>query len=176
MAHHPEATPAVLRPASPAALYGLIRRVRPLHRTLVRLVEQTLADTELTRPMRAVLEQLDEQGAQTVPQISRSLSVRRQFVQRVVNDLITAGLVTRRPNAAHRRSWLIEPTPAGLDAFTRIRRREWQELEGVAGRLDAERLAIAIEILDQLTREARALDTPTDTEAEQAVGQSDRPA
>lgn len=159
----------------PASLYGLIRRVRPLHRTLVRLVEQTLTDTGITRPMRAVLEQLEEQGALTVPQISRALSVRRQFVQRVVNDLLAAGLVQRRPNVAHRRSWLIEPTADGHDAFTRIRRREWQVLEGVAERLDAERMAIAIEMLDELTREARALDAQADDPEDIDAGPPARP-
>ena len=176
MARNPESSSAASHSASPAELYALIRRVRPLHRTLVRLVEQTLADTGLSRPMRAVLEQLEEQGALTVPQISRTLSVRRQFVQRVVNDLIAAGLVQRRRNVAHRRSWLIEPTPAGHDAFTRIHRREWQVLEGVGARVDPERLAIATEMLDQLTREAQAMEAGAGEWEGEAANRPDGPA
>jgi DNA-binding MarR family transcriptional regulator len=140
--------------ASPRELYELLRRVRPLHRALIRIIEAELGDSGLTRPMRAVLEQLDEQGPQTVPQLARALAVRRQFVQRVVNDLIAAGLAERQPNVAHRRSWMIAPTRAGTERFAEIQAREWTQLERVAGDLDRDRVRKTTELLAQLARAA----------------------
>jgi len=142
------------RSASPRELYELLRRVRPLHRALIRIIEAELRDSGLTRPMRAVLEQLDQEGPQTVPQLARALAVRRQFVQRVVNDLIAAGLAERQANAAHRRSWMIAPTRAGTDRFAEIQAREWTQLQRVAVDLDRARVREATELLERLARAA----------------------
>lgn len=144
------------RSASPEDVYALLRRIRPLHRTLVRIVEVHLADTDLTRPMRGVLEQIHDRGPQTVPQLSRSLGVKRQFAQRVVNDLLAAGLAERRPNTAHRRSWLIAPTAAGTRVFGELRQREWHQLRQVAARMGREEITRVIDVLDRLSMEARA--------------------
>lgn len=145
------------QPASPAELHALLRRIRPLHRTLMRVLEHQLAGTELTRPMRALLEQLHDQGPQTVPQLARGLAVRRQFTQRVVNDLVRAGLAERRANVAHKRSWLIAPTPAGARVFADIRAREWEQIARIADNLDREQLRASLALLDYLAEQAGAL-------------------
>jgi len=151
--------PAPHSPASASEdeLAIMLRRVRPLHRALVHLVEQHLAHTGISRPMRAVLEQVSADGAQTVPQLARVLAVRRQFVQRVVNDLIAAGLVERRVNAAHRRSWLIAPTAAGRRVFGELRRREREQLAPVAGELAGADVECCSRVLDYLARRAEEL-------------------
>ncbi len=148
--------------ASGATLYRLLRQIRPTYRALVRVLEGHLASTGMTRPMRAVLELLVEQGALTVPQLARALAVRRQFVQRVVNELVADGLAERRTNSAHRRSWLIVATAKGRERFEVLHRRERAEIERVGARFDEARVETAIEVLEQLEREARALDPASD--------------
>lgn len=152
------------RPASPEQLYALLRRIRPLNRMLVRVIEHHLAGSGITRPMRAILECLEERGPQTVPQLARTLAVRRQFAQRVVNELVETGLVERRANAAHKRSWLIAATPAGSRVFAELREREWRQLEQVAAGIDRERLEQCVQLLDHLTEQACTLTGDSDPE------------
>ena len=143
--------------ARAASLYRLLRRIRPVHRALMRVIEIHLADSGVTRPMRAVLEELNERGPQTVPQLARVLAVRRQFAQRVVNELGAAGLVERCATAAHRRSGIIAPTAAGCAQFEALSARECAAIERVAAHFAEDEVAVAIRVLEQLEDEARAL-------------------
>lgn len=138
------------RMATTAEVYALLQRIRPLYRGLVGTIERNLADSGLTRPMRGVLERLYHDGPRTVPQIASALAVRRQFVQRVVNALIDAGLAERRPNRAHRRSWLIALTDEGERAFAALHEREWRRMARAAGEITAGEVAVAADVLDRL--------------------------
>lgn len=59
----------------------------------------------------------------TVPAIARRLGLARQSVQRVVNDLAEAGLVTLEANPEHQRSPLVSLTDAGRDVLEELFRR-----------------------------------------------------
>lgn len=59
----------------------------------------------------------------TVPTIARRLGLARQSVQRVVNDLAEAGLVTLEDNPDHRRSPLVSLTDAGRAVLEELFRR-----------------------------------------------------
>lgn len=56
----------------------------------------------------------------TVADIARDIGVTRQSAQRTANLLVARGLAKDRPNPAHRRANLIEPTPDGRSAIDRI--------------------------------------------------------
>ena len=56
-------------------------------------------------------------GPRTVPSAARRLGLARQSLQRVVDDLVTAGLVAARPNPDHARAPLYELTPEGRDVL-----------------------------------------------------------
>lgn len=60
------------------------------------------------------------QGPQTVPQLARARPVSRQHIQKLANDMVADGLLRFVPNPAHKRSQLIEATPKGLDAYSRM--------------------------------------------------------
>ena len=139
--------------ASAEDLYAVIRHVRPLFRHLYAAVEQALRDLGYSVPERGVLERLHDGGPQTVPQIARTLLVQRQFVQRVVNDLLIRGLVERRTNPASRKSWLIALTPAGEEAFAEIRRRENAVSAPIAAALPAAEVATCERVLAHMTLE-----------------------
>lgn len=59
-------------------------------------------------------------SAATVPAIARRLGLARQSVQRVVDDLVRDGQARLRPNPAHRRSPLVEPSEAGRAALAAV--------------------------------------------------------
>ncbi len=63
------------------------------------------------------------QDALSVPAIARRLGLTRQSVQRVVNELVDAGLVTLEENPDHQRSPLVRLTSAGHDVLEELFRR-----------------------------------------------------
>jgi DNA-binding MarR family transcriptional regulator len=110
--------------------------VGPLYRRVLREVEESAPDNRVSAGVRAVLDQLRRHGPMTVPGIGRSQSLSRQFVQRMVDDALAAGLVERADNPRHRRSPLIVPTPAGRAVIDEVVGREHARLRAVAGHLD----------------------------------------
>jgi len=67
-------------------IYAVLRRIRPVHELSARAVTAALAGSDITMPMRAVLEQLYDAGPLTVPAIARRLFVTRQGVQVLVDE------------------------------------------------------------------------------------------
>ncbi|MEU9122405.1 MarR family transcriptional regulator [Streptomyces sp. NPDC048506] len=150
------------RPAeepTPAAelLYGVIRRLWPLHRTVVRAVERELQATGMTAGEHALLDALRTEGPRTVPQLARSMDLDRQPVQRWVNHAAELDLVVTAPNPAHRRSPLIELTAQGAEAIRGIQEFEVTELRQRLADLSTEDVRTALHVLDRLGEEFRHL-------------------
>ncbi len=135
------------------SVYDVLRLVRPVLLNLMRTVERRQAGQRVTMGMRAVLERLSEGGAQTVPHIARSMMLDRQPVQRLVDELLSAGLVERIANPAHQRSLLIRATPAGVDEFDRIRATEMRDLRDIAVPLASRDVEASLRVLTHLARE-----------------------
>src|SRR5581483_4158701 len=145
------------------ALYEGIRLVRPLHRHVYRLVEQSLAEDGITVAMRAVLERLSERGPATVPVIGRDLALPRQVIQRLADALDEPGLVERAKNPAHRRSSIQRLTPKGAALIKRILTREAKDLQTLAAPLTAAEIATFRDVMLYLTTEI-ARRAPLDSE------------
>ncbi len=143
------------------AAYAVLRQVRPLHLQAARAVTTTLQGEPITMGIRAVLERLDDQGPQTVPQLATWLDVTRQAVQRVVDDAHALGHVEVRANPAHRRSHLIALTPRGRDAFHRLHADELATLEMVAAEIDRTDLLTCAKVLEHLVDALAARNRPT---------------
>ncbi|MEV7382979.1 MarR family winged helix-turn-helix transcriptional regulator [Streptomyces lydicus] len=147
--------------ASPAEalLYDVIRRLWPLHRTVVRAVERELKDTGtgMTAGEHALLDALRNEGPRTVPQLARSMGLDRQPVQRWVNHALELDLVVTAPNPAHRRSSLIELTPQGAAAIRGIQEFEAAELRQRLADLPAADIRATLHVLDRLGEEFRHL-------------------
>ena len=135
-------------------LYEVLRHVRPLHQWSAKAVADALAEHEVSMPMRAVLERLMD-GAQTVPQVARSLWLPRQVVQRLADAAVALGYLRFVVNPAHRRSRLAELTPAGRRVFGEIHERELGELGELADRLDPRDIAAAVRVISALTAHTR---------------------
>ncbi|MGW7250241.1 MarR family winged helix-turn-helix transcriptional regulator [Streptomyces decoyicus] len=138
-------------------LYGVIRRLWPLHRTVVRAVEHELAGTGMTAGEHALLDVLRSEGPQTVPQLARAMGLDRQPVQRWVNHAAELGLVVTAPNPAHRRSSLIRLTAEGTAAIGGIQAFEASELRRRLADLPAGDVRTALHVLDRLGEEFRHL-------------------
>jgi DNA-binding MarR family transcriptional regulator len=132
-------------------LYEVLRHVRPLHQYAAKAVADALRDTQLTMPMRAVLERLYNAGPQTVPQVGRSLWLSRQFVQRTVDRAAALGFVELADNPAHRRSRLVGLTHEGRAAFEQIRADENRVLDAIAADLTTADVAACVRVLGRLT-------------------------
>lgn len=128
---HPTPTPDALG----ERLTEVFDLVGPLYRRVSRAVESSEPVEGLSVGVRAILDLLRSHDPMTVPQMGRALALSRQFIQRMVNDAVAAGLVEPIPNPAHSRSSLIRPTPAGLAAITAVRAREHELLRQVGGDL-----------------------------------------
>lgn len=127
---------------TPNQLYEIIRLVRPLYKTLEASVAQELEKTGVTVSQRAVLEQIQDHGAATVPAIGRRLTLPRQFIQKIANELLEAGRIERRENAAHKRSVLLVLTDDGRRMIDEIKAREAAVMVPIASALNAEDLAV----------------------------------
>ncbi|MGI5257578.1 MarR family winged helix-turn-helix transcriptional regulator [Streptomyces angustmyceticus] len=138
-------------------LYGVIRRLWPLHRTVVRAVERELAGTGMTAGEHALLDALRTEGPRTVPQLARGMGLDRQPVQRWVNHAAELGLVVTAPNPAHRRSSLIRLTPRGTEAIRGVQEFEATQLRRRLADLPAEDVRTALHVLDRLGEEFRHL-------------------
>ncbi|MEV7471040.1 MarR family winged helix-turn-helix transcriptional regulator [Streptomyces kronopolitis] len=138
-------------------LYGVIRRLWPLHRRVVRAVERELTGTGLTAGEHALLDALHSEGPRTVPQLARAMDLDRQPVQRWVNHAVELGLAVTAPNPAHRRSSLIRLTTEGAAAIRGVQRFESADLHRRLADLPAEDLRTALRVLDRLGEEFRHL-------------------
>ncbi len=138
-------------------LYDVIRRLRPLQRTIVRAAERTLDGTGLTAGERTLLDALRTHGPRTVPQLARSLDLDRQPVQRWVNHAAELGLVVTTANPAHRRSSLVRLTDEGTAMMRGVQEAEAGELRRGLADLSAGEVRTALRVLDRIGEEFRHL-------------------
>ncbi len=75
---------------------------------------------DLSMGKRGVLLLLLRAGPQTVPQMAQKKQVSRQYIQKIVNQLVQAGYVALEENEAHKRSSLVRLTEQG-QAYMRER-------------------------------------------------------
>jgi DNA-binding MarR family transcriptional regulator len=146
--------------ASSDALAGVARRLRPVLRELDRAVDRQLSGTGLTAAAWAALELLADHGPQTVPDVARAWVLGRQNVQRIVDRLLTLGLVQRIENPAHRRSARIGLSPPGADAVRALRQREQEGLRQIAIGLAQSDVDACRRVLDHLEAGLRLADRP----------------
>ncbi len=138
------------RQSSQQIAADIIANLQPLYKNAMKSGGRH-NDTGMSASMRSVMGCLWEQGAQTVPEMARRLGVGRQFIQRVVNDLLEGALVSRFPNPAHQRSWLCDLSARGRDALGRANDREGQMLDVAINGMDHDDLQTCLRVLTQLS-------------------------
>ena len=113
-------------------LAGVFRRIGE---QIARLAGRTQAEWQLLSAI--------SDGARTVPQVARRLGYTRQSVQRTADSLAANAFVRFVPNPDHKKSTLVELTPAGRKALDRITQRAAAFHREVAAHVDAGRLGEA---------------------------------
>jgi MarR family transcriptional regulator, transcriptional regulator for hemolysin len=79
-----------------------------------------LTPLDLNLTQASLLGYIAEFGATTQTQLADRLAIGRAAIGSVIDQLESRGLVSRTPNPADRRVWLVAITPAGLDVAVRI--------------------------------------------------------
>ncbi|MEV0827048.1 MarR family winged helix-turn-helix transcriptional regulator [Nonomuraea rubra] len=83
--------------------------------------------------------------------IARAMGMTRQGVQRIADLLVERGLAEYRPNPAHRRAKLLQPTRAGREAIARIDPGHQEFADRLVGELGAEDARRCLETLQRLS-------------------------
>ena len=83
--------------------------------------------------------------------LAAALLIPRQFAQQLVNELHVKGFTQQALNRAHKRSWLIQLTPEGLQAFRQIKKREISVIKAVARDLAASDVEACLHVLTHLS-------------------------
>jgi DNA-binding MarR family transcriptional regulator len=106
------------------ALVTVFEETRALFHRLKVVVEQIHKEGQMSGGLRGVLRTLVADGPQTVPQMARTRPTSRQHIQVLVNRLLELGLVELVDNPSHKRSRLVNLTPAGRKRIEAMNKRE----------------------------------------------------
>ena len=128
------------------ALDQLFSETLLLNMRLLALIEEVHGPGKFPRACRGILADLAENG----PQLARTRSVSRQYIQTAVGTLISNGWIAAEENPAHRRSVLITITPPGRALIDQLRRREGELLRQINFGLSFEEIQAAAGILAQV--------------------------
>lgn len=86
----------------------------------------------------------------TVSGIARDMGLTRQSVQRIADLLVDRGLARYKPNPAHRRAKLFEPTAAGRTAISRLSGEQHKWADELAGAVDLKALQTTLDTVSTL--------------------------
>jgi DNA-binding MarR family transcriptional regulator len=105
---------------------------------------------EMTSGRRAILLDLAENGAQTVPQLARKRHRTRQNIQSYVNQLLNEKLVQVLINPDHKRSTLISISTEGRKKIESMVQMEKDLLSSIPAKIDLAELENTAQILRKL--------------------------
>lgn len=146
-------------------LYKTLKLVRSVHLNMQRSTEQMLDGAGVSVAERAVLELFCEEPL-TVPEAARRLSMKRQFVLRVVTGLMEKQLLERQPNPEHRRAYFCVPTVAGRALFEEIHCREVEMLHAMLGDINQTEVVAALRVMTRVATAFERLAGELETGAE----------
>ena len=139
------------RTAAGAAFTEITLQVFRLSGLLVAEGDRLTRDLGLTSARWKVLGAIALEGRPlTVAQIARRMGLTRQSVQRIVGELAGSGHVRLDSNPDHRRSPLVNRTPAGEAAYAEIMRRHHDWADRVGAAMDGAALRDAVTTLETL--------------------------
>lgn len=90
--------------------------------------QSAAAGVSLSPQALRVLERTVEAGTTTPGQLAHRLDLDPAVITRLLRQLEDSGLVTRTRSADDGRVTTVEPTPAGVDAFGRVREVIWDQV------------------------------------------------
>ncbi len=112
--------------APEAAVLALGDEISLCHFRMNAMLEHLHSDG-ISPSHRGVLRNLLEHGPMTIPEIAALRPVSRQYIQKVVGELLEKGYLATKPNPKHKQSFVVEISKRG-----RLRLNDMYEIEAVA--------------------------------------------
>ena len=137
---------------SASTLYPFIWKIRRVFQQLRNISDEMLAEQGINPSQRAVLEVLSGEERFSVPQIAKQLTVTRQHIQVLVNELLAKELVNSAENPFHKRSPLISITAKGKKLFAAISESERGLLNAMQPSFSNADIAISLSTLETLEK------------------------
>ncbi|MFG2899476.1 MarR family winged helix-turn-helix transcriptional regulator [Streptomyces zaomyceticus] len=129
---------------------AVTRAVLTASRLLVAVSARSLATVEesITLPQFRMLVVLSTRGPSKLVALADHLSVQPSTAMRMVDRLITSGLMDRRTNPANRRETVLRLTEEGSRVVQDVTSRRRTEITAILRRLDPAQRSALVEALD----------------------------
>ena len=135
------------------ALTDLIRAVLRLNATAQKSGTRLMRGTGITNARWQTLSELFAfEKRVTVSELARHMGLTRQAVQRLADDMASAGLVEFAENPGNARSMHLRLTTVGKATYHDALEHEWQWINAIAEDLDPEQITCAVALLEGITK------------------------
>jgi DNA-binding MarR family transcriptional regulator len=108
--------------------FAAVQLTRPLLRHITGAVEEGLSRWNISVGQRAILEALLFHPDCSLPELTAVLVLKRQFIHRVLQEVITSGMVASSPSPSRRGARIYRLSPRGEEAIRTIRAEELDKL------------------------------------------------
>jgi DNA-binding MarR family transcriptional regulator len=151
--YHHQKTPAS------NAVTDLIRAVLRMNTTVQKSGTRLMRGTGITNARWQTLSELFAlEKPVTVSELARHMGLTRQAVQRLADDMASDGLLGFAANPGDARAMHLLLTEAGKAVYDDALEREWQWTNAIAENFDAEQIARAVALLEEITQKMQAKD------------------
>jgi DNA-binding MarR family transcriptional regulator len=116
--------------------FSAVQLTRPLLRHITGAVEAGLRRWNISVGQRAILEALLFHPDSSLPELTEFLQLKRQFIHRILQEAIAAGLADAAPNPSRRGASRYALSAKGKEAILAIRREELGKLRAFLARTD----------------------------------------
>ena len=128
----------------------IVQLIPKVYFKLTALTATLMNDSGVTPGQRALLEDIDRLGPQSVGALAALRPVAKQYVQKLVADLAEAGFVRLKPNPNDGRSKLVSLSRKGRQSLSKWRAAEASSIEVFLATVDKREVASAYNLLQKL--------------------------
>jgi len=134
-----------------------LRLIPPIHRATHRigLYLADLREDGLSQGEAHILALLASSAPATIAELHRGLAHKRSTLTSILDRLAARGLITRQVGAEDRRTFVITPTPRGVQIARRVHRHLIDLEEAIGRRVTAEDVKGFMKVVSAVEEEAR---------------------
>jgi DNA-binding MarR family transcriptional regulator len=139
-----------------------LRLIPPIHRATHRigLYLADLREDGLSQGEAHILALLASSAPATIAELHRGLAHKRSTLTSILDRLADRGLITREVGAADRRTFVITPTPRGVQTARRVHRHLIDLEEAIGRRVTADDVKGFMKVVSAVEDEARKRTSP----------------
>ena len=128
----------------------LMRLIPKLYFKLQALSENGLKESGVSPGQRALMEDIDLGGPQSIGALASARPVAKQYVQKLVADLVKRGLVSLSPNPNDGRSKLVRLTAKGRKKIAEWRKGEEESIVNFLATVSTKDVSTSLALLRRL--------------------------